>query len=208
MKPLKHLLFVCALLLPAMGFAQASRPVKFNIGLKAGLNLSKLDGKNWESGYKSNILGGAFLRIHNNRFGVQLEGFFSQESYTTGKDFKSIYHAYIDSTKTTLEKGTLKISYFNIPLMVQLKLVSRLWLQVGPQFSGVVSVEDKDAFFRDAETIIRKGSIAGVGGIWLDLPFHINAGARYVMNFSRFDDTDVDLEWKKRNIQIHVGVTF
>jgi len=211
MKHLKHLLMVCLLLGPAV--VQAQEPprlssVRLNVGLKVGANLSKLEGKDWESGYKSNILGGAFVRVHNNRVGIQVEGFFSQVSYTTGKDFKSIYNAYVDSARGAMESGTLKVSYFNIPVLLQLKVVSRVWLQLGPQFSGVVSVDDKDKFFKDAESIIRKGTVSGVGGLWLDLPLHINAGVRYVMGFSRFDDNDVDRAWKQRNIQLHLGLTF
>lgn len=212
MKYFKHLLLACLLFGTAAAHAQEPpvlSSMKLNVGLKVGANLSKLDGKEWESGYKSNILGGAFIRVHNGRAGIQVEGFFSQVSYTTGKDFRSIYGAYVDSAKGALETGTLKVSYFNIPVLLQLKVVSRVWLQLGPQFSGVVSVNDKDKFFRDAENIIRKGTtVSGVGGLWLDLPFHINAGVRYVMGFSRFDDNDIDQAWKQRNIQLHVGLTF
>lgn len=208
MKYLKQLFLLGAFLLPILSQAQEVRRVRLNVGLKGGLNLSKLDGENWEGGYKSNILGGAFVRVHNGRVGVSVEGFFSQVSYTTGKDFKSIYNSYVDSAKSTLESGRLQVSYFNIPVILQIKVVSRVWLQVGPQFSGVVSVKDKDAFFKDAESIIKKGTLSGVGGIWVDLPFHLNAGARYVLAFSRFDDNDVDASWKQRNVQVHVGLTF
>src|SRR5215217_5329375 len=112
MKWLKKLFLACVFLIPLTGKAQDINRLHVNLGLKAGLNLSKLDGENWDGGYKSNILGGAFVRFHNGRVGIQVEGLFSQVSYTTGKDFKSIYHAYVDSGKTALEKGTLKVSYF------------------------------------------------------------------------------------------------
>lgn len=212
MRHFKQLLLSCLLLGTVVAHAQEPprlSSMKLNVGLKLGANLSKLDGKDWESGYKSNILGGVFVRVHNSRVGIQVEGFFSQVSYTTGKDFRSIYNAYVDSARGSLASGTLKVSYFNIPVLLQLKVVSRVWLQLGPQFSGVVSVDDKDKFFRDAESIIRKGTtVSGVGGLWLDLPLHINAGVRYVMGFSRFDDNDVDRAWKQRNIQLHLGLTF
>ncbi len=209
-------LWICLLLLLSFG-AQAQEPpllkVRFNAGLKLGANLAKLNGETWDGGYKTNLLGGVYIRVHNGRWGVQVEGSFSQSDYTTGKDFNSIYPQYLQAGKDSLSRGSFKVSYFNVPLIVQVKILTRVWLQLGAQYSGVVSVKDKDAFIKDTEKLFDKsGDVSGVGGLWIDLPLHLNIGARYVLGFSNarnehdFQGTTAE-SWKQRNVQIHVGWT-
>ncbi len=184
--------------------------IKVNGGPKLGINLSKLDGQSWDGGYKTNLLGGAFLSVHGNRFGAQIEGLFSQTTYVTGSGFDTIYNQYINAGKDSLTNATFRISYFNIPVMAQVRILSRVWLQVGAQYSGVVSVKDKDEFLKDAESLFNKGSIAAVGGLWIDVTKRINVGARYVMGLSNLnEDYDKVAEtWKQRDVQIHLGLTF
>ena len=199
-----------ALLFPFLSHAQEPpiiSGIKINAGLKVGLNLAMLNGEQWENGYRANALGGVFARLHNGRFGVQAEAFFSQSSYTTGKGFKIAYDSLLIPFKDSLKKGTFRVSYLNIPLMVQVKLVSRVWLQLGVQYSGVVSVKDQDEFVKDAGDLFKHSTVSGVGGVWLDLPFHINAGARYVLSFSDTNKPDIEGSWKQRNIQFHIGLT-
>lgn len=182
--------------------------VKF--GPKIGVNLSKMDGENWDGGYKTNLLGGLALGVHGERFGVQAEGLFSQTTYVTGRNFDSIYRQYIVAGKDSLQQGRFRVSYFNIPVMAEVRILSRVWLQVGAQYSGVVSVRDMDEFVKDAESLFTKGSISAVGGLHIEMTKHINAGARYVMGLSNVNDNydSVPESWKQRNIQLHIGYTF
>jgi hypothetical protein len=185
--------------------------VKVNFGPKIGVNLSKMDGKTWDAGYKTNLLGGVFVSVHGRRFGVQVEGLFSQTTYVTGQDFNSVYNGYIAAGKDSLKNGQFKISYFNIPVMAQLHALNRAWLQAGLQYSGVVSVEDKDAFLKDAQTLFDKGNVAAVFGLWIDVTNRINAGARYVMGLNNVQSSDlssVSDNWKQRDVQVHIGITF
>ncbi len=179
-------------------------------GPKLGLNLSKLDGANWDGGYKTNLLGGAWLSVHGERFGAQIEGLFSQTTYVTGNSFDSVYHQYIAAGKDSIKNGRFMLSYFNIPVMGQVRILSRVWLQLGVQYSGVVSVKDKDAFVKDAESLFSSGSFAGVGGLWIDVSRHLNMGARYVVGLSNMNEQydKIAESWKQRNIQIHIGYSF
>ena len=179
-------------------------------GPKIGLNLSKLDGTSWDGGYKTNLLGGAWLSVHGERFGAQIEGLFTQTTYVTGNSFDSVYHQYIEAGKDSVKNGRFMLSYFNIPVMAQVRILSRVWLQVGVQYSGVVSVKDKDAFVKDAESLFNSGSFAGVGGLWIDVSRHLNMGARYVIGLSNMNEQydKVAESWKQRNIQIHLGYSF
>ena len=213
MKQLKQLLILCAMLLPMAASAQESYPsrVKLNVGIKLGVNIAQLDGKSWDAGYKTNALGGAFVRLHNARVGVQLEAFFSQTEYITGKSFSAIEQQYFNAGKDSLSKGSFKVSYLNIPLLFQFKLISRVWIQLGPQYSGVVNVKDNDELVKDAKGLFKTGAVSGVGGVWLDLPLHINMGARYVLGLTDSKGDNVkstEDAWKQKSIQFHVGLTF
>jgi hypothetical protein len=188
--------------------AQVGNRTRFDFGPKLGVNLSQLNGTGWQGGYKTNLLGGLFLSVHGDRFGVQMEGLFSQTTYTTGKDFNSIYHAYIQAGKDSLLNGRFRLSYFNIPVMAQVRILGRAWLQAGVQYSGVVSVQDLDGFLKDAEGLFNTGTLSGVGGLWIDVTRRINAGARYVMGWSDLNQGDIAEAWKQRNVQLHVGLTF
>ena len=213
MKQLKRLLLAFTLLLPLFAGAQESIPrtVHVNGGIKLGVNIAQLDGKSWDAGYKTNALGGVFIRVHNRKVGVQLEAFFSQTEFITGKTFSGISQQYFNAGKDSLSKGSFKVSYLNIPLLVQFKLISRVWIQLGPQYSGVVNVKDNDQLLKDAEGLLfKKSNFSGVGGVWLDLPLHINMGARYVVGLSdtKGDDVKAEDAWKQKSIQFHIGLTF
>jgi hypothetical protein len=213
---MKRIAFLCLCLLPfSLSVNAQDLPVvnriKVNFGPKIGVNLSKMDGKNWDAGYKTNLLGGVFVSVHGKRFGVQIEGLFSQTTYVTGQDFNSVYNGYIASGKDSLKNGRFKISYFNIPVMAQVHALNRAWLQAGLQYSGVVSVEDKDAFLTDAKSLFDKGKVAAVFGLWIDVTSRINAGARYVMGLNNVQSSDlssVSDNWKQRDVQVHLGLTF
>lgn len=211
---MKRILFLIILLTGA-GIAAAQdipivNRIKVDVGPKLGVNLSKLDAQSWEGGYKANLLGGAFLSVHGKRFGVQLEGLFTQTTYMTGKNFDSIYQDFIRASADSLRQGRFRVSYFNIPIMAQVRILNRVWMQVGAQYSGVVSVRDMDEFLTDAESLFRKGNVSAVGGLWIDVSRRINAGARYVMGLSNVNDQydKVAESWKQRDVQIHIGLTF
>ena len=85
-----------------------------------------------------------------------------------------------------------------------------LWLQVGPQYSGVVSVKDVDGLVGDAKGLFRSGSVSGVAGLELKLPFHLNVGARYILGFSNLNASSSSISgtWQDRTLQVHLGYTF
>jgi hypothetical protein len=209
---IQSLLLAMLLLAGTSVRAQDDEPaprIHITVGPKIGLNLSKLDGQSWDGGYKTNLLGGAWLGVIGSRFGIQIEGLFSQTTYTTGQDFNTIYRQYIQAGKDSLKGGAFRVNYFNIPLLAQIRILNRVWLQIGPQYSGIVSVKDKDNFVKDATGLFSSGSVSGVAGLWIDVTRHLNIGARYVQGFSNLSDVkDVSEKWKMRDVQVHLGYRF
>ena len=203
------LLLCAATMLPFTGFGQK---LDIDLGIKFGANFTNINGKYWENGYKANLLGGAFLGVNGNRLGVQLEGIFSQATYVTGEKFNEIYKDMLQTGKDSLKGGSFKVNYLSIPVLLNLKLFSRAIIQVGPQFSGVVAVNDKDELVKDAKGLF-KGSWDGVVGLWVNLPARLNFGARYVIGLSNINQADgttsnnqqIDDAWRQRTLQLHIG---
>ena len=201
---------ICFLASTSLTYAedgQAANRTRVGFGPKIGVNLSKMDGTSWEGGYKTNLLAGAWLAVNGSRFGLQLEGVFTQTSYITGSNFDSIYHQYMQAGTDSLTNGRFRLNYFNIPLIVQVRILNRVWLQVGPHYSGVVSIQDKDEFVKDATALFEDGTISIIGGLWVEMTRHLNAGARYVLGLSDLNKTDIEA-WKQRDLQIHIGYRF
>ena len=161
---MKKLFFtLLALSIPAMmyaqvtGAAQSVLPIKLDLGIKVGANFSKLDGKTWKEAYQGGILGGIFVGIHRNKIGVSVEGLFSQTKYVIDKPLPSSFY---NNAADTGKSVNVRASYLNIPLLFSYKLFSTAWIVIGPQYSGIVSLKDKDALNE------------GTGEVWLiDSPF-------------------------------------
>lgn len=210
-------LLVAIILLPVLSFAQgpASKvlPVKIDLGIKVGANFANLDGKQWESGYKPGFVGGIFGGVSGKRFGVTAELLFSQVKYTgNGLDFyyrngtaaASGYNNPADSSK----KGDFAVSYLNIPILLNIKIAGPLWFQVGPQYSGVLSINDKSNLLKDTKGLLKSGDIAGVLGLQLNLPMGLRASARYIVGLGDMNASSVSDSWKTRTIQLGVGYSF
>lgn len=182
--------------------------VRLRAGLKLGVNLSQLNSDNWKGGYRANLLGGLCLSLGTGRIGVQVEGLFSQSSYVTGTTFYDGYKAFYNSLADSARQGTFRANYLSIPVLFQARILPRVMLQLGPQYSGVVSVDDRDELLRDAKGLFKTGTIDGVGGLVINLTRHLNAGARYVISFTDLNESNAADKWKARNLQLHVGYTF
>ena len=196
------------LALAVLGFSAKSSAQKIDVdlGIKVGANFSNINGKYWENGYKANFLGGVFLGVNGNKLGVQLEGIFSQSTYETGKDFHSLYGAFYNNAADSLKKGSFKVNYLSIPVLLNIKLFSRATIQLGPQYSGIVSVNDKDELIKDAKGLFKSGSLDGVIGLQINLPARLNIGARYVIGFSDINnESAAEDAWKQRTLQVHIG---
>ncbi len=188
-------------------------PVKIDLGIKIGANFQNLGGEQWEQGYKPGFVGGIFGGVSGKRFGVSAEALFSQVRYTgngvkffrrNGNAGNSNYNNLADSTK----KGDFAVTYINIPILLNVKVVGPLWFQVGPQYSGVLAVSDKDQLLKDTKDLFKSGDLAAVLGLQLNLPIHLRVSARYIIGLSDMNASSISDEWKTRTIQLGVGYSF
>jgi len=207
---MKRLTIILAcILLPSLLFAQTAATLsttKIDLGLKLGVNLDKLSGNSWDNGYKAGFLGGAYLGVRVSKIGVQVEAFYSQSNYTvSGHNFYDLYSGFYKNAADSAKKGSFKVSYMNIPVLLEIKLMPYVWLQLGPQYSALMSVSDGDNMLNDAKKVFKTGTISGVVGVDIKLPFHLDVGARYILGFSDINNTNASDSWNNRSLQVHLG---
>jgi len=211
MKHAKWLLLLCALHFSLFATAQDDHalpivPVSIYGGAKIGLNLAKINSDTWDDGFKANAQGGLFLGVHRAHIGAQVEVIFSQSTYKTGTSFSSLPSAYFNDAKDSAKGGSFHVNYVSIPLLFQLKLASSVWLQLGPQYSGILSVSDKDDLLKDAKSLFKSGELDGIAGLQLSIGKHIVASGRYVFGLNNVNNvSEVKNSWKQSNVQFALG---
>ncbi|MFZ2907230.1 MAG: porin family protein [Cyclobacteriaceae bacterium] len=184
---MKKLLIVILLSVAGYGgYAQA----QVAIGLKAGVNLSKLNTDD-AGANTSNITafhGGAFALFKLTKIGIQTELLFSQQG------------SKVEDISGDLQD--LKMSYMTIPVMVKFYLAGGFNLQAGPQFGFLNSAEfDGD----DVKGSFKNSDISANLGVAWDAPFGIVLDARYNIGLSDISDDTTLGELKSGVFQFSVG---
>ena len=64
----------------------------FHIGAKGGININKIQGQSYKSGFNYNYLLGGFIQFNFGRFGLQPEVNFVQSSSEFSKDANNVYN--------------------------------------------------------------------------------------------------------------------
>jgi hypothetical protein len=202
----KFLLLIFAFL-PVIAIAQPG-PLEIDLGIKAGMNFTRMNGNTWSGGYRSGVLGGAFASLGVKKIGAQAEVLIATTSFNgNGSNFKAAGLLFnpADSTST----GSFSATYLNIPVLLNLKLFGNASIQLGPQLTTLLNVKDKDAFLNQpAANIFNQSDFAGVVGVQLNLPLKLNAGVRYTFGLTDQNISSVGESWKLSSIQLHLGFSF
>jgi len=179
-------------------FSQA----QFALGIKGGLNFSKIDPKagaaniDNATGYNA----GVFALVKIAMIGIQPEVLFSKQ----GSDF---------TVNTTNYEANF--DYINVPILLKFYLPLGLNLQAGPQFgfltvadlkntaSSTQSAQDVKSLFAD-----KSDMAVAVGAGW-DLPFGLTADFRYNIGLSDMTFTpsgsSSSVQFKNKVIQLSIG---
>lgn len=209
MKTLKLLLSLTLLPLLAMGQANPLNAVSIKAGLKVGANLTSLNGQQWSDGYKANFLGGVVGSVRFLKFGVQAEALFVQNSYQSGTGIGKLPGMFYNNIADSAKQGNFRVSQLSVPVLVMLRLPGGVWLQAGPQYNHVLTVNEKKDLIKDPEKLFKSNDISGVVGLELIAAKHFAVGARYVFGFSDINNIEGAKDaWKSRAIQLHVGYLF
>ena len=164
---------------------------KVTLGVKLGGNFEQISGDNLNTSYQGGLMGGAFVGLQKKKFGVQVEGLIKSVNYDIN-----------------FGGSTLKTVSLDIPVLFEYKLIPRLWVQVGPQFTSVLSTRNSSDSLKNT---IKSGGFSGVLGLEVRLPVHFTAGARYILGFTNVNNESFagsSEAWKERSFQLYVGFRF
>src|SRR5215471_2842052 len=129
---------------------------QFHLGVKAGANITKVDGKSFSEEFNYGYHFGGFAEIGlSPKFSFQPEVLFSQNSSTLDSNYKHIYENVIAS-----DQSKVKLNYLTIPLLLDYKFLGPIHLQAGPQF-GVLMNHDKN-FLENGEQAFKNGDFSMV----------------------------------------------
>jgi len=207
MKKLVILFLVC---LSTNAFSQGGRNDPnsdhenfFRIGAKAGVNINKINGQSYKSGFNYNYLLGVFMQFNfSKKIGLQPEFNFVQSSAEFTNDASTVYDdLFLDGSQKKA-----KLDYLKIPVLLNINIgpSKRVKLQLGPQYGNLLkqtidSLKSNGNIFKNADW-------SAVGGLWIQIPF-VNLGARYEIGLNNLNDIDNQQRWKSQAIAIFVGFT-
>ena len=185
--------------IPGVGKIKKALPEPI-IGVKLGANFQQISGDGWEKTYKPGIVGGLFAGLQKGKVGVQVEGL-----------VKSVNFQISVPTGVPAE-SPIKGVYLDVPLMFEYKIIPRIWAQIGPQYSLMLSAKQDGNNVKDA---FKPSEFSGVLGLQAILPVHLTAGVRYVLGFTDISNSTATSglgtatsSWKSRMIQVSVGWRF
>ena len=176
----------------------------FRVGAKAGVNINKISGQSYKSGFNYNYLLGAFMQFNFSKtFGLQPEVNFVQSSSGFTNDPSDVY----DDIFREGSQKKAKLNYLKVPVLLNINIgpSKRVKLQFGPQIGGVLK-ETVDSL-KSNGNIFKKSDWSAVGGVWIQIPF-INLGARYELGLTNLNDIDNQQKWKSQAFTIFAGFTF
>jgi hypothetical protein len=170
----------------------------FKIGLKAGADLMKLDGRSFKEEFAFGYQAGAFLEIGlSEKWGIQPEVLFGQVNLDTSSNFRDLYN--FDNL------SQIKLTTLKIPLMLNYRPNKFVALQVGPQYS--ILIDQNLSLIQNGKDAFKKGNFSLHGGLQLNISKLILYG-RYGVGLSNLNDIDNSEKWKNQTIQIGAGFRF
>jgi opacity protein-like surface antigen len=178
-------LIVIAIILFSTSFLQAQ---KARFGVKAGLNLTTIDGYS-DAKMLASYNAGLFSEIEvTHRIGVQLELMYSAQ----GAKF---------------EKTTNTLNYVNVPVLFKYYLFNGLFnVQAGPQIGFLVSSKSDIKNYSDT---LNKSDFSFLIGPGYNFTDDLSVDARYYYSFTQLNKTgNNNLDTRNSVFQINIGYKF
>ncbi|MDB5251417.1 MAG: PorT family protein [Flaviaesturariibacter sp.] len=174
---------------------------QFKLGVKAGTNISKIDGKSFKEEFGYGYLLGGYVNVGlGSKLSVQPEVLFSQSQSKVDNQFSTIYQdAFADASS-----GKVKLNYLSIPIVLDYRLNKLLSLQAGPQFSILMN-KDKN-LLQNGKAAFDNGDLSVLGGANIHLG-KLNVTGRYGVGLNNLNDIDDKDKWKSQSIQLSLGIT-
>ncbi len=181
-------------LIMVVSVAKAQVP-GFDLGIKAGANITKIGDASFDDKFRFGYHAGAFAVLKLSKtIQIQPEVLYSQYATKTSSDFDDVTNA--NNLKD------VKLNYLSIPLLLNISPVPLLSFQVGPQFGILLNHDDN--FFENTSAAFKSGDFSMVGGAQLNLA-NLKLSARYFVGLNDIGDLPNENEWKNQGFQVSVG---
>jgi hypothetical protein len=173
---------------------------QFDVGIKAGANINKVEGKTFKEEFNYGYHLGGFARIGlGDKLGIQPEVLFNQYQTKTSSNPSDIW----EDAGSDITNKEVKLNYLSIPIMLNYKLAGNfLALQAGPQF-GILLNKD-ETLVKNGQNAFKSGDFSFAAGAQIKILKAV-ASARYVVGLSNISDIDNQDKWKNQAIQLSVG---
>jgi len=174
---------------------------QFHIGIKAGANITRIDGKSFKDEFKYGYHLGGFAEIGLGRsFSLQPEILYNQYTSTIDSSFSHVYQGVINSPQRNV-----KLNYLSLPILLNYKVIGPLSIQAGPQF-GVLIDQSKTVLENGGEAF-KNGDFSMLAGAVVKLN-NLRVTGRYMVGLNNINDIDDQNKWKNQTIQLSLGVAF
>lgn len=193
MKTKLSLLLIAVILMTEASMAQ------FNLGIKGGANITKIQGKTFRDEFQYGYHLGGFAEIGlGGKLAIQPEVLFNQYQTTVDSSFKNVYQNAVDFSNYK----NVKLNYLSIPLLLNYKVGSLLTLQAGPQI-GILIDQSKN-LLQNGKEAFKAGDFAMVGGAVINIS-KLRLTGRYMVGLNNISDISNQEAWKNQGFQLSVG---
>ncbi len=172
---------------------------QFHLGIKAGTNVTKVDGKSFKDEFRYGYHLGGFAEIRiSNKLVLQPEVLFNQYATKLDSNYKNVYEDIFDGN------SNIKLNYLSFPIVVNYKLIGNfLSLQAGPQFG--VLIDQNKTVLQNSGNAFKNGDFSMLAGVLMRVgPLRVNG--RYAIGLNNISDIPDDNKWKSQGFQVSVGL--
>jgi hypothetical protein len=172
---------------------------QFHLGVKAGTNITKVDGKSFKDEFRYGYHLGGFAEIRmGNKFVLEPEVLWNQYATRLDSNFSNVYHGVFDGN------SNVKLNYLSIPILLNYKLIGKfISLQAGPQFG--VLIDQNKTLLQNGGNAFKQGDFSMLAGVLVRMgPVRING--RYAIGLNNISDIPDDNKWKSQGFQLSVGL--
>lgn len=172
---------------------------QFHLGVKAGANVTKVEGKSFKDEFRYGYHLGGFAEIRlGNKLVLQPEVLFNQYATKVDSNYSHIYQDIFNGN------ANVRLNYLSIPIVLNYKLIGNfLSLQAGPQF-GVLIDKNKN-IFQNGGNAFKNGDFSMLGGVLMRMG-PVRVSGRYAIGLNNISDLPDDGKWKNQGFQVSVGL--
>lgn len=187
-----------AVLIALVFFTQAAM-AQFNIGIKGGVNINKVDGRAFRDEFRYGYHLGGFAEIGlGGKLSIQPEVLFNQFQTRADSSFSNVYQNSVNISNYQ----NVKLNYLSIPLLLNYKLGNLLSLQAGPQY-GILIDQSKN-LLQNGKEAFKNGDFSLIGGAQIHIS-KLRLAGRYVVGLSNISDISEQNKWKNQGFQLSLG---